>query len=103
VYLTIPIKFSLEDDGEDSAQDRLSKSDLKQIKKDGKEICDIMYKLIEAKRAGDQVKIEKLISELDAKLEAQHKYYSEVGARSKELEKIVEPCMEEATKAALEK
>ena len=101
VYMTVPIKFTLADDGEDPAQERLSKSDLKQIKRDGKEICDIMYKLIEAKRAGDKVKIDKLISDLDTKLGEQHKYYSEVSARSEELEKIVEPCMEEATKAAL--
>jgi len=100
VYLTIPIKFSLEDD---EGPERLSKADLKEIKKDGKYICDIMYKLIVAKRAGDQVKIEKLIAELDVKLEALHKNYSDESARVKELDKIVEPCMEEATKAAMGK
>jgi len=100
VYLTIPIKFSLEDD---DGPERLSKADLKEIKKDGKYICDIMYKLIEAKRAGDQVKIDKLITELDVKLEALHKNYSDESARVKELDKIVEPCMEEATKAAMGK
>ncbi len=97
VFLTIPIKFTLLGNEE---SERLSKADLKEIKKDGKYICDIMYKLIEAKRAGDQVKIEKLITELNVKLEALHKNYSDESARVKELDKIVEPCMEEATKAA---
>jgi TonB family protein len=99
VYITLPIKFTLADDGDTG----LTKKEMKEIEKDGKYICDIMYKLIEAKRAGDQVKIEKLITELNVKLEALHKNYSDESARVKELDKIVEPCMEEATKAAMGK
>lgn len=103
VYLTIPIKFSLADDYEDPAQERLSRSDLKQIKKDGKYICDMMFQMIEAQRAGDQVKIEKLTAEFEKEAAILEKRYPKDSAREDRLEDTVQPCLEEAMKAAMGK
>lgn len=101
--LAMPIKFSLADDYEDPAQERLSRSDLKQIKKDGKYICDMMFQMIEAQRAGDQVKIEKLTAEFEKEAAILEKRYPKDSAREDRLEDIVQPCLEEAMKAAMGK
>ena len=99
----MPIKFSLADDYEDPGQERLSRSDLKQIKKDGKYICDMMFQMIEAQRAGDQVKIEKLTAEFEKEAAILEKRYPKDSAREDRLEDIVQPCLEEAMKAAMGK
>jgi TonB family protein len=98
VYLTIPVKFSLEDD---EMPERLSKADLKEIKKDGKYICDVMFDLVEAQKANDQDKIEKLTAEFEVKAQALQKKYPEGSSREAELQKIIDPCMAEAMKAAI--
>jgi TonB family protein len=100
VYLTIPIKFSLEDD---EGPERLSKADLKEIKKDGKYICDMMFKIIDAQRSGDEKKSKKLTDEFEKKAKALQDNYSKGSDKEKELEKLVKPCLEEAMKAAMGK
>lgn len=100
VFLTIPIKFTLEGNEE---PERLSKSELKQIKKDGKYICDMVFKLVEAQKANDQNKVEKLTAEFDQKAADLQKKYPKGSAKEDQLEDIVKPCLEEAMKAAMGK
>jgi TonB family protein len=100
VYLTIPIKFSLEDD---DGPERLSKADLKQIKKDGKYMCDMILKIMEAKRSGDERKSESLSDEFEKQAVTIKKNYPKGGLKEKELEMLVKPCLEEAMKDALGK
>ncbi len=80
----------------------LTPKELKQIKKDGKLICDLFFKIIEAKRLGDKDKSEKLISKYQEKLKRLSEKYSDgSNPRTKELVNIINPCAEEAMKAAL--
>lgn len=98
VYLTIPIKFSL---GDDEGSERLSKADLKEIKKDGKYICDMMFNIVDAQRSGDEKKYKKLMDEFEKKAKTLQDNYSKGSDKEKELEKLVKPCLEEAMKAAM--
>jgi TonB family protein len=102
VYSGMPIKFSLADE-EEPAEERLSKADLKEIKKDAKYICDMMFKLIEAQRSGDEKKSKKLTDEFEKQAVTLEKKYVRGGEMEKELEKLVKPCLEEAMKAAMGK
>jgi hypothetical protein len=80
----------------------LTPKELKQIKKDGKLICDLFFKIIEAKRVGDKDKAEKLISKYQEKLKPLTEKYSDgSNPRTKELVNIINPCAEEAKKAAM--
>jgi hypothetical protein len=80
----------------------LTPKELKQIKKDGKLICDLLFKIIEAKRVGDKDKAEKLISKYQEKLKPLSEKYSDGSSpRTKELVNIINPCAEEAMKAAM--
>ena len=97
VYLTIPIKFSLFDDGDSG----ITRKEMKEIKKDAKYICDMMFKLIEAQRSGDEKKSKKLTDEFEKQAVTLEKKYVRGGEMEKELEKLVKPCLEEAMKAAM--
>lgn len=94
VYLTIPIKFSLNDD----AVERLSKQDIKDVHKDAKYICDMMFAMVEAQKSSDQKKIEELKVDFDKRISEIQMKYPDGSVRTSELEKIVNPCMEEAYK-----
>ena len=98
VFLTIPIKFHLEDGGESG----LSKKEMKEIEKDAKYICDMMFKIIDAQRSGDEKKSKKLTDEFEKKAKSLQDNYSKGSEKEKELEKLVKPCLEEAMKAAME-
>lgn len=102
VYSGMPIKFSLADD-EELTEERLSKADLKEIKKDAKYICDMMSQIEEARRANDQLKIESLTAEFDAVAAVLQKKYPKNSVREDYLEDLVKPCLEEARKAAMGK
>lgn len=97
VYLTIPIKFSLFDDGDSG----ITRKEMKEIEKDAKYICDMMFKLIEAQRSGDEKKSKKLTDEFEKQAVTLEKKYVRGGEMEKELEKLVKPCLEEAMKAAM--
>jgi len=99
VYLTIPIKFSLFDDGDSG----ITRREMKEIEKDAKYICDMMFKLIEAQRSGDEKKSKKLTDEFEKQAVTLEKKYVRGGEMEKELEKLVKPCLEEAMKAAMGK
>ncbi|MFM2315940.1 MAG: hypothetical protein RLZZ155_272 [Bacteroidota bacterium] len=99
VYLTIPIKFSLFDDGDSG----ITRKEMKEIEKDAKYICDMMFKLIEAQRSGDEKKTKKLTDEFEKQAVTLEKKYVRGGEMEKELEKLVKPCLEEAMKAAMGK
>ena len=102
VYSGMPIKFSLADN-EEPAEERLSKADLKEIKKDAKYICDMMSQIEEARRANDKVRIDRLTAEFEAVAAILQKKYPKDGVKEDQLEYLVKPCLEEATKAAMEK
>jgi TonB family protein len=99
VYSGMPIKFSLADD-EELAEERLSKADLKEIKKDAKYICDMMSQIEEARRANDKVRIDRLTAEFEAVAAVLQKKYHKDGVKEDQLEDLVKPCLEEARKAA---
>jgi TonB family protein len=99
VYSGMPIKFSLADD-EEPAEERLSKADLKEIKKDAKYICDMMSQIEEARRANDKVRIDRLTAEFEAVAAVLQKKYPKDGVKEDQLEDLVKPCLEEARKAA---
>jgi hypothetical protein len=99
VFLTIPIKFHLEDGGESG----LSKKEMKEIEKDAKYICDMMFKIVDAQRSGDEKKSKSLSDEFEKKAGTFKKNYPKGGLKEKELEKLVKPCLEEAMKDALRK
>jgi TonB family protein len=80
---------------------KLSNREIKRIKKDGKYICDMVFKLVEAQKSNDQSKVEKLTAEFDKKAAALKKKYPEGSAKEDRLEDIVKPCLEEAMKAAM--
>jgi TonB family protein len=97
VFLTIPIKFHLEDGGESG----LSKKEMKEIEKDAKYICDMMFRIVDAQRSGDEKKSKKLTDEFEKKAKSLQENYTKGSDKEKELEKLVKPCLEEAMKAAM--
>jgi TonB family protein len=99
VFLTIPIKFHLEDGGESG----LSKKEMKEIEKDAKYICDMMFKIVDAQRSGDEKKSKKLVDEFEKHAGTLQDRYAKGSDKEKELEKLVKPCLEEAMKDALRK
>jgi len=99
VYITLPIKFTLADDGDTG----LTKKEMKEIEKDGKYICDMMFKIVDAQRSGDEKKSKKLTDEFEKKAKVLQDNYSKGSDKEKELEKLVKPCLEEAMKAAMGK
>ena len=96
VYLTIPIKFTLADDEEEV---KLSKMELWQIEMDGKYICTMLFELAEAQKSGDLEKMSKLSADFEIKATALEKRYAKGTIQEKELERIVQPCLDEATKS----
>lgn len=71
------------------------------VKSDAKTICDMMNKIVEAQKANDTAKIEALAKEYEPKLDELQKKYPRGSAEEKELDALVKPCREEATKAAM--
>jgi TonB family protein len=96
VFLTIPIKFTLADDKEEV---KLSKMELWQIQIDGKYICTTLLEMAEAQRSGDTEKMNKLSADFEIKATALEKKYAKGSVQEKELERIVQPCIDEATKS----
>jgi TonB family protein len=96
VFLTIPIKFTLSDDEEEV---KLSKMELWQIEMDGKYICTMLFELAEAQKSGDLEKMNKLSADFEIKATALEKRYAKGSIQEKELERIVQPCLDEATKS----
>ena len=99
VFLTIPIKFTLADDEEEV---KLSKMELWQIEIDGKYICTTLLEMAEAQKSGDTEKMSKLSADFEIKVNALEKRYSKGSIQEKELERIVQPCLDEATKSMSE-
>jgi hypothetical protein len=71
------------------------------VKSDAEAICDMMDKMVEAQKSGDQAKIEAVSKEFEPKMEELQKKYPKGSAEEKELEGLVKPCVEEAMKAAM--
>jgi TonB family protein len=99
VYMTVPIKFTLADDGDSG----LTRKEMKEIEKDAKYICDMMFKVIEAQRSGDEKKSKKLVDEFEKRGKTLQMNYVKGGEKEKELERQIKPCLEEAMKAAMGK
>jgi len=102
VYLTIPIKFTLEDDAPE-AEHALTKKDWKQINKDAEFLCESMFKIVKTKNDGDTKKYDKLAKKFESKAGKLQKRYVRGGRKEKELERLVTPCLEEVMKSVIEK
>ena len=98
ISLTIPIKFHI---GTEKSQFR--KIELRRIKRDGKEICRLLYEITEAEKVGDKNKSYKLKADFVLKVKKIEKEYPELSLKKLELSGIIRPCMEEADKLDLEK
>ena len=102
VFLTIPIKFTLEDDAPE-AEPALTKKDWKQINKDAEYLCESMFKIVKTKNDGDTKKYDKLAKKFESKAGKLQKRYVRGGRKEKELERLVTPCLEEVMKSVIEK
>jgi TonB family protein len=102
VFLTIPIKFTLEGDAPE-AERALTKKDWKQINKDAEYLCEAMFEIVKTKNDGDTKKYNKLIKKNESKVEKFQKRYVRGGRKEKELERLITPCLEEAMKSVIEK
>lgn len=99
VYLTIPVEFSLADDGETG----ITKEEMLEIQMDANYLCEGMFELVKAKKEGDTEKFEKLRKVYDVEADKIYKKYIRSGAaKMNEIERLCKPCYEEATKAAME-
>ncbi len=92
VYSGMPIKFSLADDGDTG----LTKKEMKEIEKDAKFICEMIYKLVELQLAGDTIEVDALNKSFEPKMVELQKKYPKGSALEKKLEEFVKPCLEEA-------
>ena len=92
VYITLPIKFTLADDGDTG----LTKKEMKEIEKDAKFICEMIYKLVELQLAGDTIEVDALNKSFEPKMVELQKKYPKGSALEKKLEEFVKPCLEEA-------
>lgn len=81
--------------------ERLTKKEMKVIERDAKYICDMMFKVIEAQRTGDEKKSKNLTDKFEKKAKTLKENYPKGSDKEKELEKLVKPCLEEAMKAAM--
>jgi len=102
VFLTIPIKFTLEGDAPE-AEPALTKKDWKQINKDAEFLCESMFKIVKTKNDGDTKKYDKLAKKFELKAGKLQKRYVRGGRKEKELERLVTLCLEEAMKSVIEK
>ncbi len=98
VYLTLPIKFALDD--ERDLDEILSNSELKQIQKDAKLFCELVLKMEAAEKAHDEEKMKKIAEETDHLIARIYADYPKGSTKAKELKKLIDPCIEEAMKAA---
>ena len=87
VYLTIPIKFTLEGSGEEV---KLSKMELWKIEIDGRYICTALSEMAAAQASGDTEKMNKLTADFEIKAAALEKRYAKGSIQEKELERIVQ-------------
>lgn len=97
VYLTIPIKFTLED-AAPVEELQLTAKELKEIEKDAKDICEMINDIVELQLAGDTIKTEALSKSFEPKMVELQKKYPKGSALEKKLEEFVKPCLEEAKK-----
>ena len=97
VYLTIPIKFTLEDDAT-VAELQLTAKELKEIEKDAKDLCKMIDDMVELQVAGDTVKVNALSKTYEPKMAELQKKYPKGSVFEKKLEEFVKPCLEEAMK-----
>lgn len=102
VYLTIPIKFTLEDDAP-VAEPQLTAKEVKEITKDAEFLCEAIFEIVKADNEGDTKKYEKLKKQLESKTGKLQSKYLRGSAKEKELERQVRPCLEEAMKNILDK
>jgi uncharacterized membrane protein len=84
---------------DDEEEVKLSKMELWQIEMDGKYICTMLFELAEAQKSGDLEKMSKLSADFEIKATALEKRYAKGTIQEKELERIVQPCLDEATKS----
>lgn len=101
VYLTMPVKFDLDD--ERNLNEVLSNSELKQIQKDAKLFCELVLKMQAAEKAHDQENMKKLAEEADHLIALLSADYPKGSTKAKELKKLIDPCIEDAMKGAMEK
>jgi TonB family protein len=101
VYLTLPIKFALDD--ERDLDEVLSNSELKQIQKDAKLFCELVLKMEAAEKAHDQENMKKIAEETDHLIAILSADYPKGSTKAKELKKLIDPCIEDAMKGAMEK
>jgi len=97
VYLTIPIKFTLEDDAH-VEELQLTAKELKEIEKDAKYICEMINDIVDLQVAGDTIKVNALSKTFEPKMAELQKKYPKGSVFEKKLEEFVKPCMEEAMK-----
>ena len=83
--------------------EKLTSREIKRIKKDAKYMCDMILKIMDAQRSGDEIKSKSLSDEFEKQAGTFQKNYPKGGLKEKELEKLVRPCLEEAMKDALRK
>ena len=95
VYLTIPIKFTLEE-AAPVEELELTAKELKEIEKDAKDICEMINGIVELQLAGDTIKTEALSKSFEPKMVELQKKYPKGSALEKKLEEFVKPCLEEA-------
>lgn len=95
VYLTIPIKFTLEDDAP-VEELQLTAKELKEIEKDAKDICEMINDIVELQLVGDTIKVDALNKSFEPKMDELQKKYPKGSAFEKKLEEFVKPCLEEA-------
>jgi hypothetical protein len=84
---------------DDEEEVKLSKMELWQIQIDGKYICTTLLEMTEAQKSGDTEKMSKLSADFEIKATALEKRYAKGSIQEKELERIVQPCLDEATKS----
>ena len=99
VYLTLPIKFALDD--ERDLDEVLSNSELKQIQKDAKLFCELVLKMEAAEKAHDQENMKKIAEETDHLIAILSADYPNGSTKAKELKKLIDPCIEDAMKGAM--
>lgn len=97
VYLTIPVKFTLEDDAP-VAELQLTAKELKEIEKDAKDLCKMIDDMVELQVAGDTVKVNALSKTYEPRMAELQKKYPKGSVFEKKLEEFVKPCLEEAMK-----
>ena len=101
VYFDLPIKFRLKADVP-VADQQLTENELKEIEKDAKFICEMIKEITDPKLR-DTIKGDALAQSYEPKMAELQKKYPKGSAREKRLVDLINPCLDEAMKAAMEK